>query len=321
MKLNELMDKNIAIEVSDLTKKFGDLTAVDNISFSIRKGEIVGLLGPNGAGKTTTIRMITGVHPLNENAKLKIFGNEITEFRKSYKTYFGIVPEISNAYRDYTVWQNIKFNGKIYGMRKKEIQSRGYRLVNTFKLEEKINVMTKALSKGLKQRLNFIMALIHDPPILIFDEPTSGLDPISINILRKQMLALKDEGKTIFITTHDMSEAQRICDRILIMNKGRIIADEDPDVLREKFKPTLNILFNFQSELSEKQLFDLKKQFGVRKTENNTFIFSSDDPLRDLSMLHNFRKGANLQIEKLKFEETTLEEVFIHLIKGDLLNE
>ena len=319
MKLNEFMDKNIAIEVSSLTKKFEDLTAVDNISFSIQKGEIVGLLGPNGAGKTTTIRMITGVHPLNENAKLKIFDNEITGFRKSYKDYFGIVPEISNAYRDYTVWQNIKFNGKIYGMRKKEIQSHGLRLVNTFKLKEKINVMTKSLSKGLKQRLNFCMALIHDPPILIFDEPTSGLDPISINILRKQIQALKDEGRTIFITTHDMLEAQRICDRILIMNKGRIIADEDPDVLRENFKPTLNIMFSFQSKLSERQYTDLKKQFGIRKTENNIFIFSSDDPLRDLSLLQKFKKEENLQIEKLNFEETTLEEVFIHLIKGDLL--
>jgi len=319
MKLNELMDKHIAIEASSLTKKFEDLTAVDNISFSIQKGEIVGLLGPNGAGKTTTIRMITGVHPLNENAKLKIFDNEITEFRKSYKNYFGIVPEISNAYRDYTVWQNIKFNGKIYGMRKNEIQSRGHRLISTFQLQDKINVATKALSKGLKQRLNFCMALIHNPPILIFDEPTSGLDPISINILRKQMIALKNEGKTIFITTHDMLEAQRICDRILIMNKGRIIADEDPDVLRENFKPTLNIMFSFQSELSERQFNDLKKQFGVRKTENTTFIFSSEDPLRDLSLLQKFKKEENLQIEKLKFEETSLEEVFIDLIKGDLL--
>ena len=319
MKLNELKDKNIAIEASSLTKRFEDLTAVDNISFSIQKGEIVGLLGPNGAGKTTTIRMITGVHPLNEKAKLKIFDNEITEFRKSYKNYFGIVPEISNAYRDYTVWQNIKFNGKIYGMRKNEIQSRGHRLISTFQLQDKFNVVTKALSKGLKQRLNFCMALIHNPPILIFDEPTSGLDPISINILRKQIEALKNEGKTIFITTHDMLEAQRICDRILIMNKGRIIADEDPDVLRENFKPTLNIMFSFQSELSERQFNDLKNQFGVRKTENNTFIFSSDDPLRDLSLLQNFIKEENLQIEKLKFEETSLEEVFIHLIKGDLL--
>ena len=116
-----------------------------------------------------------------------------------------------------------------------------------------------------------------------------------------------------------MLEAQRICDRILIMNKGRIIADEDPDVLRENFKPTLNIMFSFQSELSERQFNDLKKQFDIRKTENNTFIFSSDDPLRDLSLLQNFKKEENLQIEKLKFEETSLEEVFIHLIKGDLL--
>ncbi len=311
------LEKKTAVSALNFTKKFGDLIAVDNVSFSIKQGEIVGLLGPNGAGKTTTIRMITGVFPLNKNAKLKIFDKDIDPSNRSYKINFGIVPEISNAYRDYTVWQNIRFNAKIYGMNKKELQIRGIKLLKTFQLEDKSNKKTKSLSKGLKQRLNFCMALIHNPSILIFDEPTSGLDPISVNILRNQIEAFKNEGKSIFLTTHDLSEAQRLCDRILIMNKGKIIADEHPDVIREKFKPHLKILVKFQSKLSQSQLDNFNSVLTFEKQIDDFFIFSSKDPLNDISRLHNFVKEENLQIGKLKFKEPTLEEAFIHIINED----
>ncbi|MHA1344646.1 MAG: ABC transporter ATP-binding protein, partial [Promethearchaeota archaeon] len=203
----------VAINAINLTKRFGDIIAVNDISFKINTGEIVGILGPNGAGKTTTIRLLTGVFQLENKGKIEIFGENIVKNPRKYKKNFGIVPEISNAFSDYTVLQNLNFSGSIYGLSKKQIEKRVQTLLTQFNLMDKIHSKTKTLSKGLKQRLIFCLALLHEPPILILDEPTSGLDPFSVNLMRKQILQLKKEGKTILITTHNMQEAQNICDR------------------------------------------------------------------------------------------------------------
>jgi len=191
---------------------------------------------------------------------------------------------------------------------------------------------TKSLSKGLKQRLNFCLALIHEPPILILDEPTSGLDPMSINLVRKIIIQLKNEGKTILITTHDMHEAQNICDRVLILNKGEILADETPDKLREQFKTPSTIRFKFDSnnggkddevrneDLSNVQKTDLMKSFNIQK-KNEYYAISSNNAIKDISELNSFCSKNNLKISGLKITETSLEEVFIHLIKSSDLTK
>jgi ABC-2 type transport system ATP-binding protein len=155
------ISKPIAIETFNLTKKFGDMTAVDNISFKINEGEIVGILGPNGAGKTTTIRLITGIFQLEDNARVEIYSQDLTHSPKELKKKFGIVPEISNAYSDYTVWQNLNFSGSIYGLSKNKIKERIKVLLEKFELINKMHAKTKTLSKGLKQRLNLCLALLH----------------------------------------------------------------------------------------------------------------------------------------------------------------
>lgn len=317
MERENALKKESAIEVSHFSKRFEELIAVNDVSFTIPKGQIVGMLGPNGAGKTTTIRMMVGVFPLNKSAALHIFNKLINPNNRSYKKLFGIVPEISNAYRDYTVWQNISFNGSIYGLNKKQIKNRGNQLLKTFQLEDKSHFKTKNLSKGLKQRLNFCMALIHDPPILIFDEPTSGLDPISVNILRTQIKEFKKQGKTVFITTHDMNEAQRLCDRVLIMNRGRIIADEAPEVLQETFRPALNILVEFKSKISTLQAQKIIEQFPIDQHDEKLFEFSTKAVLEDIGRLQQFIQEEKIEIERIKFREATLEEIFISLIQED----
>ncbi len=311
------IEKKIAVKALNFTKKFGDLIAVDNISFSIKQGEIIGLLGPNGAGKTTTIRLLTGVFQLENNAKIEIFGKNITKNPSKYKKNFGIIPEISNAFSDYSVWQNIKFSGGIYGISKERIKNRSKKLLTQFDLIDKMHSKTKTLSKGLKQRLNFCLALLHEPPILILDEPTSGLDPISVNLVRKQIIQLKNEGKTILITTHDMQEAQNICDRILIMNKGKIIADESPNNLREQFKSSKKILFKISGVLSNEQKKVLMDIFNLVKEKNKYYAFSSYDTLKDISKLYKVSKENSIKILDFKIQETSLEEVFIHLIKKE----
>jgi len=313
-----LNTESVAIKVLNLIKRFGPLIAVNNVSFEINRGEIVGILGPNGAGKTTIIRLLTGVFQLEDEARIEIFGKDITENPSKYKKNFGIVPEISNAFSDYSVWQNLKFSGGIYGISKDKIEKRSKKLLTQFDLINKMYSKTKTLSKGLKQRLNLCLALLHDPPILILDEPTSGLDPISVNLMRNQILKLKEEGKTILITTHDMREAQTICDRILIMNKGKIITDERPDTLREQFKSTSSILFKIDGVLSTEQENILSEMFKLIKEKSGYHVFSSDNALKDISNLFQVSKENNIKISELKIKETSLEEVFIHLIKEDL---
>ncbi len=308
----------IALEVSNLTKGFGNLTAVNHISFKIHEGDIVGILGPNGAGKTTTIRLITGIFKLRNGSRVNIYSRDFTSNQKELKKQFGIVPEISNAYTDYTVWQNLNFSGTVYGLSKDEIKKRVNSLLDRFELTDKIDEKIKTLSKGLKQRLNLCLALLHEPPILILDEPTSGLDPISISIVRNQILDLKKEGKTILITTHNMQEAQQICDRILIMNNGKIIADEDPDNLRKNFKESATLTFNFQGDVSNELKQELKTVFTRVKEKKSKVHITTNKPLEDISRLNDLLKKNNISIQNFKLKETSLEEVFIHLIKKDL---
>jgi len=312
--------KKTAIETFNLIKKFGDLTAVDNISFKINEGDIVGILGPNGAGKTTTIRLVTGIFQLENESRVEIYSQDLINTSKELKKNFGIVPEFSNAYSDYTIWQNLNFSGTIYGLSKKKIKERTRILLERFELTDKIQDKTKSLSKGLKQRLNLCLALLHEPPILILDEPTSGLDPLSVSIVRNQILDLKKEGKTILITTHNMQEAQQVCDRILIMNRGKIIADESPDNLRKKFKPSSTLLFKLESTLSVEQKNSLKVLFNVIEEPNNRMSIISNNPLEDISRFNDFVKKNDIKISNFNLKETTLEEVFIHLIKTDSLS-
>lgn len=308
------MNGRIAILASNLTKKFGDFTAVNDVSFKMLEGEIVGILGPNGAGKTTTLRLLTGVYKLEENGKIEIFNENLKDNQINCKIKFGIVPEVSNAYSDFTVMQNLEFSGKLYGLSKKDIEIRSKILLKKFQLLDKLNAKTKTLSKGLKQRANLCLALLHEPPILILDEPTSGLDPFSVKIMREQILEFRKAGKTILITTHDIQEAQTICDRILIMNKGKIIADANPDTLRKNFKSISTIIFKPDKELDSKLL-----NFpNLIKRPDGSFSIPSENVLKDLSELYDFFTSKNqIRISDVKIEETSLEEVFIDLIKND----
>ena len=314
---NHNKTRSVGINALNLNKRFGDLIAVDNVSFSILESEIVGILGPNGAGKTTTIRLLTGVFKLESNATIEIFDKDITRNPYKYKMNFGIVPEVSNAFSDYTVWQNLKFSGGIYGMPKVRIEQRAKKLLKDFGLIDKRNSKTKTLSKGLKQRLNFCLALLHEPPILILDEPTSGLDPFSVKLMREQILQFKKEGKTILITTHDMQEAQNICDRILIMNKGKIIADETPNKLREQFKSSSTIVFTIEGVLSDDQKNALFDSFTNIQEKNEYYSFSSYYTLRDISKLYEISEEKNMKISDFKVRGTSLEDVFMHLIKKE----
>ncbi|HDM89075.1 MAG TPA: ATP-binding cassette domain-containing protein, partial [Candidatus Bathyarchaeota archaeon] len=212
-----------AIVAENLTKRFGELVAVNHVSFKVKKGEFFGFLGPNGAGKTTTIRMLTGIIKPDEGTA-SVMGYDVRREIVKARQVMGIVPEMANVYVDLSVWQNLMFMGELYGVPKDYRCKNAEKLLHELNLYDKRDVKAKRLSKGMRQRLLLCMALLNDPEILFLDEPTVGLDIQSAHIIRGMLRDLNENGVTIFLTTHNMEEANQLCDRIAIINHGRIAA-------------------------------------------------------------------------------------------------
>lgn len=223
------MDTVIADE---LRKSFNSFSALDGVSFSIKKGEVFGLLGPNGAGKTTTIRILSGLLKPTSGSAL-IMGNDVVKKPLEVKKSIGVVPETSNLYPELTCFENLVFAGRLYGMRSERIKTKADELLSTFGLKEKRDVLFSKLSSGMKRRLTMAASMIHEPPVLFLDEPTTGLDVMSARALRETIQSLKQKGITILLTTHYIEEADRLCDRIAIIVKGRIIVIDTPDALKK----------------------------------------------------------------------------------------
>ncbi|MBC7263363.1 MAG: ABC transporter ATP-binding protein [Chloroflexi bacterium] len=226
---------NYAIEVSNLTKVYGPpssgVLAVDHVNFDVRQGEIFGFLGPNGAGKTTTIRMLTGLTRPTAG-KAHILGFDLATDVTRIKKYIGVVPEMSNLYDELSAFDNLVFAMQLYGVPRRERKARAEELLAHFRLGEKRDTPFAKLSRGMKRALTVAAALAHRPPLLFLDEPTSGLDVMSARNLRQMIAGLRDEGVTVFLTTHYLEEAERLCDRIAIIVQGRVVALDTVDVLK-----------------------------------------------------------------------------------------
>ena len=223
-----------AITTKNLSKKFGDLTAVDHISFSVDSGEIFGFLGPNGAGKTTTIRMLTG-QILPSSGQGTVAGFDIISERDKLKPRIGVIFEFQNLYERLSAKDNLNFMRLLYGVDRNSVE----KVLELVGLKDRANEKLKNYSNGMKQRLLIARALLHDPEILFMDEPTRGLDPVIANQIRQLISQLAQDGRTIFLTTHYMEEADRLCNRVAIINHGRIVALDDPRKLKQNYGPTL----------------------------------------------------------------------------------
>ena len=233
-----------AIEVSHLTKKFGALTALNDISFSVDVGETFGFLGPNGAGKTTTIRILTGIwYPTSGTAS--IFGHDIGRETIAARQSMGIVSETSNVYDDLTAWQNMIFSAELYHVHRDLREKKAAELLTTFDLFERRNDKAHGFSKGMKRRLTLAMGLVNSPLLIFLDEPTSGLDVQSNLIIRDVIKGLIDEGVTVFLTTHNIEEANMMCDRVAIVNRGTIAAIDAPERLKKTIQSVQSIAVSF----------------------------------------------------------------------------
>jgi len=211
------------IVVSGVTKAFDDVTAVDGINFTVTGGELFGFLGPNGAGKTTTITMLTGL-ARPDGGDIRIAGLDVTRKTKSAQHLIGVVPDESNLYPELTGFDNLCFCASLYGMQKGERWSRAAALLETFGLDDAAQRKFATYSKGMKRKLTIAAGIIHDPPILFLDEPTTGIDVASARLIREIVDDLHRRGTTIFLTTHYIEEAERLCDRIAFIVNGRIVA-------------------------------------------------------------------------------------------------
>jgi ABC-2 type transport system ATP-binding protein len=228
---------NEAIQVERLTKIYPvgkarrPLHAVDGIDFTVHEGEVFGFLGPNGAGKTTTIRMLTGL-TRPSSGRAAVLGLDLAGDIARIKKRIGLVPEVSNLYDELTAFDNLVFAMQLYGVPRTERKARATALLERFRLTEKQEVRFAKLSRGMKRALTIAVALAHRPALVFLDEPTTGLDVISARNLRQMIASLREEGVTVFLTTHYLEEAERLCDRIAIIVKGRIVALDSPNGLK-----------------------------------------------------------------------------------------
>ncbi len=310
------MSRKTVVEVCGITKIFGNVKAVDGVSYSVNRGEIFGILGPNGAGKTTTVRITIGIIP-PDRGEAYIMGYNVHKEPVKVRSFIGVVPEVSNPYPDLTVWDNLMLVGKLYCIPRRIRVERAKKLLEILRIGEVYNRKAKTLSKGMRRRLLLAMALISDPDILFLDEPTSGLDVISARIIRSMLLELKKQGKTIVLTTHNINEAGMICDRVAIMNRGRIIALGTPEELKIKFGKYIRILLRLNREISVDAIKDRFRdnKIVVHGTQI-TIICGLNDLENVLGEIVNFIKSCNLKVEEFQASGPTLEDVFVELIQG-----
>ena len=302
-----------AIEVSNLTKKFGSLNALNNISFSVGEGETFGFLGPNGAGKTTTIRILTGVsRPSSGTAT--IFGHDIEHDKIAARQSMGIVSENSNVYDDLTAWQNLMFSAELYHVGKKAREEKANELLRKFELYDRRDDKAHGFSKGMKRRLTLSMGLVNSPRLLFLDEPTSGLDVQSNLIIRDVVSDLVKEGVTVFLTTHNIEEANIMCDRVAIINKGNIVAIDAPEALKKTIQSVQSIEISFEHNSTE-QLDELSHLPMVNEAqkEGDKFKLYSENPSELIDVVVDYAQKNELKIVSIATLGPSLEDVFIRL--------
>jgi len=302
------MDK-IAISIKNLVKKYNNFEAVNNISFEIKKGEFFGFLGPNGAGKTSTINAITGIANF-DSGNIKVFGNDVVNNYREARNYIGLSPQEFNFDPFLTVSKILVYQGGYYGIPKIDCIKRANELMKIFGIYDKKNVGMMALSGGFKRRLTIARALIHKPKILILDEPTAGVDVELRHYLWGFLKKLNDEGTTILLTTHYIEEVEKLCNRVCIINKGKILEIDDVNKLMKRFsKSQITIEFEHEIKILPQEL----KKYN-HKHEGKKLIFF-EDKLKVNELLMVFSKN-NIKIMDIDIDSSSLEDIFIDRVKN-----
>lgn len=300
----------MSIEVKQLSKYYGQQAAVNNISFSVGKGEIVGFLGPNGAGKSTTMKVITGFIPATQGI-VNVCGMNIEEQSLEARKRIGYLPENNPLYLDMYVKEYLEFVGKIYKIDK--VRDRVKEMINLVGLDIEQNKKIGMLSKGYRQRVGLAQAIIHNPDVLILDEPTSGLDPNQLVDIRRLIKTIGKE-KTVMLSTHIMQEVEAICDRVIIIKKGQIVADNLASELQYEIGQQV-VYAEFDGGISRSILQKIPGVSKVQKVTESSFLIESQGTEDLRKMIALYAQQNNLLVITLRTEEKSLEEVFKELTK------
>lgn len=299
----------MSIEIRDITKRYGSQIAVENVSFSIRTGEIVGFIGPNGAGKSTTMKIITGNLPPDQGTVV-IRGMPALEQRREIRKIIGYLPEHNPLYLEMYTREYLNYVAGLYRITGSSARERVSLVVQMTGLAPEAHKKIGNLSKGYRQRVGLAQALIHDPEILILDEPTSGLDPNQLLEIRNLISSI-GKKKTVLLSTHILQEVEAICDRVIIIDQGRIVADEQASLLREKGGrqiQTIHIEFNAPTDPRVWESLPFIEH--VRALDGNQFLLETHESRDVRGDIFNFAVGQGLTILSLSLKEKSLEEVF-----------
>ena len=297
-----------------LTKKFGDFTAVNAIDFSVRRGESFGLLGPNGAGKSTTMRII-GATSQRTSGEITILGKDPEKFGPQIRAHLGVVPQKDNLDEQLSVTENLYIYGRYFGLPKKFIQGKIDELLDFAQLGEKRNAKVESLSGGMKRRLTIARALVSEPDILMLDEPTTGLDPQARHILWDRLFRLKEKGVTLVITTHFMDEAEQLCERLIVMDRGKIMAEGSPLELIKQFSSREVLEVRFGSENNESYANQLRDKCERIEVLPDRILLYADDAEHVLEEIT--RAGMHPRTSLVR--RSSLEDVFLRLTGRSLI--
>ena len=301
---------NAVIEVEGLTRRYGEVLAVDHLDFAVHAGEIFGFLGPNGAGKTTTLRMLIGLLPPTRGRAV-VAGYDMSRQAVRARRRMGVVPENANIYVDLSAWSNLMLTGELYGVPRRERRRRGEALLERFGLREHRDRPGRALSKGLRQRLMLAMALISEPDILFLDEPTGGLDVASARLIRTLLGEQNRRGVTVFLTSHNLSEVEELAQRVAIIHRGRLAAVASPEELRAGVRAGRFLEVTFTSGALSAQ--EVARWPGVRRVEplSGGLRVQTDAPGRLAQRLLGEATRRGLEVASVNTRLPTLEEVFL----------
>ncbi len=312
-----------AIVVDHITKKYGDFTAVDDVSFSVHQGEIFGLLGPNGAGKSTLIRMMTTLLPITSGCAL-INGFDVIKQADAARHCMGVIPQALTSDIDLTVEENLNIYAKLYNVPAEVRKHNVDDLLKTVELDKWRHAQTKTLSGGMRRRLEIARGLVHSPKIFFLDEPTTGLDPVSRVAVWEMLTEIKNRrALTILITTHYMDEADRLCDRVAIVDHGKLVALDSPLALKASVPGTNVIEAQFLNAPAdwEDELKKLEDVTSVQHEAANMYRILSSNGSKTTTELVELAVRSKVEVKSLSVQNTTLDDVFVHYTGRQLRDE
>jgi lipooligosaccharide transport system ATP-binding protein len=303
------------IQARGLVKRFGELLAVDAIDFDLQRGEAFGFLGPNGAGKTSTMRMIGCVSPVTDGT-LRVFGLDPAKAGVKIRGRLGVVPQMDTLDMELTVRENIIIYGRYFGLPRRQLGPRADELLEFVQLSERANDKVEPLSGGMKRRLTIARSLVNDPDVMLLDEPTTGLDPQARHVVWDRLYRLKQSGVTLVLTTHYMDEAEQLCDRLVVMDKGKIVAEGSPRELIERYSTREVVELRFDGTRPDDLGYWTAGHVSRVESLPDRVLLYTDDGDAAAHALHE----RGLVPESVLVRRSTLEDVFLHLTGRSLID-